>query len=360
VRHAAHRGYHVAARRDGRTVRPSDARRSDEVAMKLKMAFHKNPRIIPLVDGTVPLEGHEMDWHVGHAAQLFHWHLHENACDVFEFSISEYLITKDELRRGDRTGLQWLAIPTFLMKAAMWLEFYVHADSGIRTFADLKGKRIGIPDYQMTAAVWMRIVLRELYGIRPQDISWVNGRPPESTHMQNVTKSLAPGIEVRRLQPGESMNDLLQRGEIDGAYGDSASANVEASETVRKLPFEIGRQVFRDYYTKTGLTPVNHVLLMQERLLEEDPALPTKLYGTFEQSKQVASERARQAAEAYFLFPEMTFADAAAEFGVDPYPPGLATNRRLVETVITELLDEGLIRQPLEVDPLFAPPVRNT
>ena len=36
------------------------------------------------------------------------------------------------------------------------------------------------------------------------------------------------------------------------------------------------------------------------------------------------------------------------------------TNRRMVQTVIDELLDEGLIRQPLEVDALFAPAVRNT
>jgi 4,5-dihydroxyphthalate decarboxylase len=322
--------------------------------MKLKMAFHQNPRIRPLVDGTVPLDGYEMDWHVGHAAQLHQWHLPENACDVFEFSISNYLITKDKITRGERTHLRWLAIPTFLLKAAMWLEFYVHADSGIQTFADLKGKRIGIPDFQMTAGVWMRIVLRELYGIRPQDVAWVNGRTAEQTD------SLAPGVELRRLQPGERLNDLLQRGEIDGAYGDSASANVEPSEKVRLLPFEIGRQTFRDYYAKTGMTPVNHILLMQERLLEHDAALPMKLYDTFERSKQVAYERARQAAEAYFLFPEMTFADAAAEFGADPYPPGLTTNRRMVQTVIDELLDEGLIRQPPQIDVLFAPSVRGT
>jgi 4,5-dihydroxyphthalate decarboxylase len=328
--------------------------------MKLKMAFHQNPRILPLVDGTVPLEGHEMDWHVGHAAYLHQWHLQENACDVFEFSISNFMVTKDKIRQGQRTHLRWLAIPTFLMKAAMWLEFYVHADSGIRTFADLKGKRIGIPDYQMTAGVWMRIVLRELYGIRPQDISWVNGRPPEFTHGEGTTDNLAPGIELRRLQAGESLNDLLQRGEIDGAYGDSRSAAVEPSASVRLLPLEIGRQTFRDFYTKTGMTPVNHILLMQERLLEEDPALPTKLYAAFERSKQVAYERARQASEAYFLFPEMTFADGAAEFGADPYPPGLTTNRRMIETVIAEQLDEGLIQQAPDIDTLFAPPVRNT
>ena len=239
--------------------------------MQLKLAFHQNPRILPLVDGTVPIEGHTMDWHVGHAAQLHQWHLQENACDVFEFSISNFLITKYKITQGERTHLRWLAIPTFLLKAAMWLEFYVHADSGIRTFADLKGKRIGIPDFQMTAGVWMRIVLRELYGIRPQDISWVNGRAAEHTHGEGVTNSLAAGIELRRLHPGESLNELLQRGELDGAYGDSASANVEPSDKVRLLPLEIGRQTFRDYYTKTGMTPVNHILLMQERLLRARP-----------------------------------------------------------------------------------------
>jgi 4,5-dihydroxyphthalate decarboxylase len=212
----------------------------------------------------------------------------------------------------------------------------------------------------MTAGVWMRIVLRELYGIRPEDIAWVNGRTAEHTHGEGVTDSLAPGIELRRLQAGESLNDLLQRGEIDGAYGDSHSAAVQAGPKVQMLPPEVGRQAFRDYYAKTGRTPVNHILLMQERLLAEDPALPRKLYDAFEQSKQEAYERARQAAEAYFLFPELTFADAAAEFGADPYPRGLATNRAMVQTVIDELLMEGLIGRPPDIDALFAPGVRDT
>jgi 4,5-dihydroxyphthalate decarboxylase len=325
--------------------------------MRLKIAFHENLRIQPLVDGAVQIEGHEADWNVGHAAQLHLWHLTENACDVFEFSISNFLITKD---KPERSHLRWVAIPTFLMKAAMWLDFYVHADSGIRTFADLKGKRIGLPDYQMTAGVWMRIVLRELYGIRPRDISWVNGRTPSQTHGEGVGEHLAPGIELRRLQEGENLNDLLQRGEIDGAYGDSHTAAVSAGPRVSMLPPEVGRQTFADFYGKTGMTPVNHILLMQERLLAEHPDLPMTLYHAFERSKQVAYERARQAAPALLLFPEVDFAQNAAQFGEDPYRPGLAANRRVVQTVVDELLDEGLIRQRPDVDGLFAEATRGT
>ncbi len=325
--------------------------------MRLKVAFHKNPRIQPLVDGTVQVEGYELDWHVGHAATLHLWHLTENACDVFEFSISNFLITKD---KPERAHLRWVAIPIFLMKAAMWLDLYVHADSGIQTFADLKGKRVGVPDYQMTAAIWMRIVLRELYGIRPQDIFWVNGRPPSQTHGEGVTDHLAPGIELRRLAEGERLNDLLQRGEIDAAYGDSHAAAVSEGPKVRPLAPEIGRQVFIDYYAKTGMTPVNHVLLMQERLLEQDPTLPMRLYEAFERSKQVAYQRARDLAGGYLLFPELAFAENARWFGEDPYPSGLAANRRVLYAVADELLAEGLIQRRPDIDALFAPATRAT
>ena len=114
------------------------------------------------MDGLVQLPGYDCDWHIGHASRLHQWHLQEHACDIFEFSISNFLITKDRPERG----LRWVAVPVFLQKAALWLRMFVHEDSGIRSFADLRGKRVGVPDYQMTAAVWMRIVLRELYGIR--------------------------------------------------------------------------------------------------------------------------------------------------------------------------------------------------
>ena len=325
--------------------------------MHLKVAFHHNPRIQPLVDGAVELEGYELDWTVGHAGKLHLWHQTENACDVFEFSLSNLLITKD---RPERSHLEWVAVPTFLLKATMWLKFLVHADSGVRGFADLKGKRVGVPDFQMTAALWMRIVLRELYGIRPEDISWVNGRGPAQTHGDGATDYVAPGIQIRRLAEGESMNELLQRGEIDAAFGDVSTAPVSVGPNVRQLPMEDCRQTIADYYAKTGISPVNHVLLMQAQLVRERPELPMLFYRALERSKQQAYEHARQAAGAYLLFPEVDFARNAREFGEDPYPPGLAANRRMVQAVIDESFAEGLIRSRLTPESLFAAGTQDT
>ena len=50
--------------------------------MRLKLAFHGNLRIQALVDGAVEVPGYELDWTVGHAADLHLVHLTENAFDV--------------------------------------------------------------------------------------------------------------------------------------------------------------------------------------------------------------------------------------------------------------------------------------
>jgi len=128
----------------------------------------------------------------------------------------------------------------------------------------------------------MRIVLRQLYGIEPQDIRWFNGRPASHTHGQGATDNLAPGIELRHLQAHELLNDLLQRGEIDAAYGDNDRAVVEPGASVRPL-FGTGdaTAILAEFQRKTGITPVNHTLVMQERLAEQYPDLPMKLFHAF-------------------------------------------------------------------------------
>jgi 4,5-dihydroxyphthalate decarboxylase len=329
--------------------------------MHLKCAFSRNPRVQPLVDGTVQIEGVECAWEAGSPASLHLRHLNDDAFDVFEFSLSNLLITRD--RPQQRQRLRWLAIPVFLSKATMWLHLniYVHVDSGIRSLADFKGKRIGVPDYQMTAAVWMRIVLRQLYGIEPQDIHWVNGRPPSHTHGQGTTDHLKPGIVVRRLLAHESLNDLLQRGEVDGAYGDNDSADVKPSACVRPL-FGPGdaTEIIGEFRRKTGITPVNHTLVVQERLVERYPDLPMKLFHAFEQSKQEAYRRARQAAGGYLLFPHDHFFKVASLFGEDPYPSGLAANRLMLKMVAEEVYAEGLVRELPDTESLFAEATRGT
>ncbi len=323
----------------------------------LKIAYHPNPRLQPLMDGTVKLEGFKIDWTIANAADMHGRHLNENAFDVFEFSISNLLITKD---MPERAHLRWKAIPMHLMRCDFFYDLHVRRDSGIRSFADLKGKKLGMPDYQMTAAVWLRIMLGKLYGIRPQDISWVNGRNRAHTHGAGVAENLAPGIHLRRLTEGETLNDALHKGEIDAALGDAISCRLTAGGEVERLPMTVAKQMCSELTAKTGLRPVNHALLIQEDLVAQHPELPMLLYEACEKSKIEAYARAPDSAASLMIFPELYFADNAAAFGEDPYPSGFRTNRHVVEAIRDELLLEQLTRKKIEVDSLFVPSTLGT
>ena len=106
--------------------------------LRIKAAFSPNPRLEPLLDGTVRIPGVEIEWKLGRPPDLHLASLTQNSDDIFEFSLSNFLITHDQ--PAERQRLQWTAIPIFLTKAFNWLDrFYVCVDSGITSLADLRG-----------------------------------------------------------------------------------------------------------------------------------------------------------------------------------------------------------------------------
>lgn len=329
--------------------------------MRLKTAFMHNPRLQPLLDNSVRSEEIAFDWEFGHPAALNLRHLTENPFDVFEFSLSGYLVVND---RPNWTHLGWTSLPIFLSKAFLPLELCVNEQASIRSWADLGGKRIGLPDYNMTASIWMRVILRQLYGIQPEDIIWINGRRPSQRHSTMIGFHEPPplsGVQVQELEPGASLNEMLRRGEIDAAFGDYQVAPVDEGPSVHKLlNQEQARQLMMDFARKTGTTPVNHTVIVQRRLLAGQPQLAQALYDVFERAKQQSYERALQAAEAYLLFPGGDFAQQAAIFGADPYPSGISANRTMLEMLIEQLFSEGQLAQRPSIESLFAEATHHT
>jgi len=327
--------------------------------MSLNIAFGDNPRLQPLLEGSVRPEDIELNWHIDHPTRLFLQHLKNNAFDAFEFSLSGYIVIKDKVAWA---SLGWIAIPLFLSKTFWPLEILVNVHSGIHTWADLAGKRVGVPDFNMTAAIWLRIMLKHLYGILAQDITWFNGRRPYQRHSTFIGfNDNSPGVRLHELEEGAILHDLLTRGEIDAAFGDGHVVPIyEGSNVRRLLTSDQPMQILRNFMQKTGVTPVNHAFIIQERLLEKQPHIARVLYDTFEAAKQEAYRRARQTADAYFLLPENDFAHQAAVFGKDPYPSGITANRGMLALLIEQLILEGQLSKPPLIEHLFAESTRDT
>jgi 4,5-dihydroxyphthalate decarboxylase len=342
--------------------------------LKVKVGVTKNPRFEPLVDGTVTSARLDLDITVTTPPELFFRNLKNDEFDVFEMSLSEYLITRE---RASGNRWQWTALPIFPAKAFVWLGLFVNTQSGIASLADFRGKRVGVPDYVMTAALWMRIFLRELFSIEPREISWFIGRVPELSHggMLNIDAKPPPGISMTWLTAAQTFDAMLDGGEIDAAYGFEprhdpklyklnidryGGTPLENNPRLKRLFHDNGRSIVESFFQKTGVVPANHVIVAQRRLLEENPWIGAELYRLFGESKQAAYRNGNFANPAYLYFPSSDRANQAAIFGDDPFPFGISKNRFMLEMLFRNSNEEGLTKNRAKIEEVFFPALLNT
>jgi 4,5-dihydroxyphthalate decarboxylase len=338
--------------------------------LKLSVGFSKNIRVEPLVDGSVKSLNLEFQFIQCNPGELFYRNLKYDEFDVFEMSFSEYLMVK---ARQNKQKWQWSGLPIFLSKAFMWVNLFVNARSQINELADLKGKSLGIPDYPMTAALWFRKLLKELYGIHPEQIVWYNGRTKDRSHagLMGLDQDAAHGVDLQWLTGQQTLDVMLDRGEIDAAIliprrGDSEANDskaldryggtpLEGNPNIRRLFQDSGRHLIERFYSKTGFLPVNHLIVVQEEVLAKNPWMALELYELFQKSKQKAYEKARYQNQAYLLFQGEDFRKQAKVFGEDPYPFGLQANRPMLQMAMESSLEQRLISAPLSVEECFHP-----
>jgi 4,5-dihydroxyphthalate decarboxylase len=345
------------------------------MALRLTMAFSDNPRVQPLKDGTVKPQNIELGCITLEPGTLFHRNLAYDEFDVAEMSISETLLA---FERRDGTRWDWSALPVFLSRGHHWHTLYVNSASGIAGLADMKGKRIGVPDYDMTAALWFRITLKDLYGIEARDNSWFNGRTKELSHggALGLDKAGPRGVTHHWLTVDQTLDVMLDRGEIDACTAIRPASRVTAGDPtvidrwggttiqgnprLRKLLEDNGKAVVFEFFQKTGFFQPNHHVIVQNRILREHPWVAIELYKAFQQSKQVAYERARRYESTYLYFPGVDVREQSAVVGPDPYPLGLRAMGRNIERAVQGALEQGLLTKPLRLEDIYYRTTLNT
>jgi len=342
--------------------------------LNLKVGVTKNPRFEPLIDGSVKSDKADLNIHVTTPPELFFKNLKNDEFDVFEMSLSEFLVTREQAKGG---RWQWAALPIFPAKAFVWMTLFINTGAGIQGLCDLKGKRVGIPDYVMTAGLWFRVIMRELCGIEPRDISWYIGRVQDLSHGGLLGMDARPpaGVSTTWLTKEQTFDVMLDSGEIDAAYGfaprhDSklmtlnidryGGTPLEGNPRLGKMFHDGGLSIVEQFYQKTGIVPANHVIVAQRRLLEEYSWLPAEIVRLFSESKRIAYERGNYGNPAYLYFEHSNRAGQEAMVGTDPFPFGIAKNRKMLEALFRNSHDQGLTQRLAKIEEVFFPSLLDT
>ena len=330
-----------------------------DVDVTLAMADYD--RTAGLRDGSVRPAGINLTYIASPPSETFWRMLKFDEFDAAEMSLSSFLIA-----RG--LGRAWTAIPVFPFRAFFHTYIFVRADSKIRQPSDLAGARFGLPEYQMTAAVWVRGVLQHDFGVPPSAIRWFVERSPEMSHGGQTGFTPPAGVSIERVPEGESLLARLERGDLDAVmpspYGGMTSrlnrtyvADLGRSPHARLLfddPMAESVRSFRAH----GFSHINHTVVLQNRVLDRHPWAALNLFNAFAQAKQQCYGRID-----YLLRSSVMAAFAVLDaqrrtFGDDPFPYGLAANRKALETLAGHSLEQGLITERVNIDDLFAPTTR--
>ena len=304
-----------------------------------------------VLDGRVPIEGCEVVPIPVEPEEAFHRAFRFAEFDVAELSLSSHTLLTS---RGEN---QYVGVPAFVSRLFRHSGIYIRTDRGIRTAADLAGKTIGVPEYQITANTWIRGILKDDFGFEPKSARWRRGGLEEAGRGERTPLRLPPGIELEQVAAGKTLSGMLEAGEIDALISARApSCLLRGARNVARL-FPDYRKAEEDYFKRTGIFPIMHIIGIRKTLVEQHPWLPASVMKAFIKAKDVAMYELGQIGHLFTSHPwGVSEFDAARRLmGDDYWSYGFEPNRSVLATFTRYHHDQGLSSRLVEPEELFAP-----
>ena len=204
--------------------------------------------------------------------------------DISEFSFANYCA----LLSAPDADL--VALPVFPSRVFRHSSIYINEGSGIRSAADLKGRRVGIPQWSQTATVYVRGYLQHDADVPLASVKWVQAGLDQAGRRDPIDVRLPAGVVVET-RPDHTLNDMLIDGEIDAIItARPPRCFMERQSGVKRL-FQDCRAEEERYFAKTGIFPIMHVIALKRQVYEANPWIARNLFDAFETAKRASIKR---------------------------------------------------------------------
>ncbi|GIE92005.1 4,5-dihydroxyphthalate decarboxylase [Actinoplanes regularis] len=320
------------------------------MSISIALACERYDRTEALRDGRVTPAGVDLTYLPQQVEETFFRMARFREFDAAEMSLSSYVV-------GLTRDAPFIALPVFPSRMFRHSGIYVSTASGIGEPIALAGRRVGVAEYQLTANVWIRGLLADEYAVPVESVTYVTGGLHAPGRTEKVHLDLPPDVRVEPLGPGRTLAGALATGEIDALYSPrTPGCFARGDRGVRRL-FEPARPVEEDYYRRTGIFPIMHVVVLRRDVYERDRWLARSLYDAFEQARTLCVEGIEETAAARYMLPWLheEVARTRALLGDDYWPYGLEPNRHVLRTFLDYAYAQGLAARRLEPEELFAP-----
>ncbi len=278
----------------------------------------------------------------------------ERAFDICELGMAPYLSARE-------AGVPIIAIPVFHYRRFRHRYIFCAEAANLNAPQDLTGRRVGVRRLNLSAGVWARGLLEHEYGVPLDSITWVVA----------IDVPLRPEVrsrlKIQALPPGRTLMDLLACGEIDVIIEASdPTANHPNLVKVRPLLGHDTRQMEVNYYSRTGIFPIMHTVVLWNEIAQRFPALPEALHQAFVDAKIIGAQEANTpdryilAAEERRWWTSLTHDQKKIMHGDqdpprDPWVYSAQLDRKAIETFLNYAYEQGLTSTRHTIENLFVP-----
>lgn len=304
---------------------------------------HGYDRVRPIETGDVSVEGIDLEiTHVPPGELFTQIPEQPNAYEVTEQSFSSHVLwtSKDEN--------PFVGIPVFPSRFFRHNGIYVNDQSDIQEPADLKGKDVGIfITWQETAVVMMRGMLDEEYDVAPADVNWI------LQSEERIPFDYPEGVDISHVEGNDSVLRMIGTGELDAllspvmppAFGDGVSRLFPDFKTVEQ-----------DYFERTGVHPIMHLIVVRRDIIEDYPWVATSLWDAFVEAKEKAMDRLYDTGGLAATLPWLLhhIEETRDILGEDYWPYGFQdeVNYRTIDTLCRYSYEHGVSQRRVQPEEL--------
>ena len=323
--------------------------------LRLSVAMGDYDRTRALLDGRVQIDGVDPVYMTLYPEEMFFRAMRSQDFDICELSFSSYMV------KTAQNTCPYVAVPVFLSRAFRHTSIYVRKDR-VHKPEDLKGRRIGLPEYQLSAHVWARAILQDDHGVHPEDVTWLRGGIETPGRPEKIALKLPAGVRLENAPEGTTISELLDRGEIDGFMAPRPPSAQALSNPAVGWLFDDPTAAAKDYFKRTGIFPIMHVVGVRKTLCEVHPWLPMAVFKAFNQAKGAALEALSDtsATKVTLPFVEEQLKAARETMGQDFWSYGVAANRATLDAFLRHHHAQGLSQKRMQIEEIFHPATYET
>src|SRR5215471_4401219 len=318
--------------------------------LKLTLSCWNYDRTRAIQDGRVMIDGIDVTYLPLVIEETFFRQARYHEFDASEMSLSSYVVSLF----ADKP--QFIAIPIFPSRSFRHSGIYVNANAGIREPKDLIGKKVACAEYQLTANVWIRGILNDEYKVPITSYTTYTGGLEEAGRTEKISLTLPPNVKVETIPEGKTLSNMLETGELDAMFTPRApSSFTSGSGKVRRL-FVNYADAERDYYKRTKIFPIMHVIAIRRDVYEKNPWVAQSLYKGFVAAQRIAYQEMHETAALKLMLPWLVehVEETEKVMGKDFWQYGYESSVTNLTTFLRYSFEQGLAKKLLTPKDLFA------